>query len=83
MIDLGPPNLEVERYKKLRTKKQHAQKMVDQKIDEIKRAVTSIRLWQKRVAYYEREQGVTLAQKRIQREANIAKRRVRVRKIAL
>jgi len=57
--------------------------MVDKKVDEIKRAVTSIKLWQRRVTYYEREKGVTLEHRRQQRFDAQQKRAAKRRKIVL
>lgn len=74
---------EAARQKNLTRKAKHAQRMVDQKVDEIKRAVTSIKLWQRRVAYYEREKGVTLEAKRLQRLDAQRKRAAKRRKIIL
>lgn len=74
---------EEKRQKVLDKKLKHARGMVDKKVDEIKRNVTSIKLWQRRVAYYERERGITLAQKRHERWLATTKRAVKRRKIVL
>jgi hypothetical protein len=74
---------EAARQKDIDKKLKQARRMVDKKVDEIKRAVTSIKLWQRRVTYYEREKGVTLNQKRQQREESQRKRAAKRRKIVL
>jgi hypothetical protein len=82
-LDMHELAEEALRQKDLDKKLRHARRMVDQKVDEIKRAVTSIRLWQRRVTYYEREKGVTLEAKRQQREESQRKRAAKRRKIVL
>ena len=74
---------EAVRQKDIDRKLRQARSMVDKKVDEIKRAVTSIKLWQRRVAYYEREKGITLDQKRQQRIESQRKRATKRRKIVL
>ena len=74
---------EAARQKDIDKKLRHARRMVDKKVDEIKRAVTSIKLWQRRAAYYEREQGITLHEKRQQRIEAQRKRAAKRRKIVL
>ena len=74
---------EAVRQNDINKKLRHARRMVDKKVDEIKRAVTSIKLWQRRVAYYEREKGITLDQKRQQRIESQRKRAAKRRKIVL
>jgi hypothetical protein len=78
-----PMHDEAARQKELDRKLKHARRMVDKKVDEIKRAVTSIKLWQRRVTYYEREKGITLESKRQQREESQRKRAAKRRKIVL
>ncbi len=68
---------ERERQARLQKKLNHSRKMVDQKVAEIKRVATSIGFWQRRVTYYEREMGMTLAQKRSVAEARRQRRRIR------
>lgn len=74
---------EAARQKDIDKRLRLARRMVDQKVDEIKRAVTSIKLWQRRVTYYEREKGITLEMKRQQRVLAQQKRAAKRRKIIL
>lgn len=74
---------EAARQRDIDRKLRHARRMIEKKVAEIKRAVTSINLWQRRVAYYERERGVTLEQKRQQRAEAQRKRAGKRRKIVL
>jgi transcriptional regulator GlxA family with amidase domain len=65
------------RQERLQKKLNHARKMTENKVAEVKRVATSIGFWQRKCTYYEREMGKTLAQKRLQAEARKIRRRVR------
>ena len=85
VVKLDHETDETRRRRILEKRLRHARKMVTQYINETRRAAAAIGRWSRKVAYYERESAITLAQKRALRDQALAKRREkrRVRKIAL
>jgi hypothetical protein len=77
--------VEQQRRGRIERRLRHARKMVTEKTNEVRRAAAAIGRWSKRVAYYEKELAITVAEKRALREQQLAKRRKRraTRKIAL
>jgi hypothetical protein len=55
-------------------KRQHAERQVDKAVSKIKRATTSIDLWQRRARYYAAEAQVTDAEREARRLANREKK---------